>query len=137
MIGGTGMISSLAAAIGAPFNSKKTAEKERFEALTSGMVLAAIKQLGTNPSNTDLQFVKKAVLEYGKTPEGNRQILDDMDAFMAKKLQEQGIDPAEFMSPPGGDVAARINQRGEELLAQGMPQDQVVEQLRQEFPDGY
>lgn len=143
MLGSTGMINSALATIGSPFNSERTAEKERFEALTSGMVLSAIKQLGTNPSNTDLKFVQKAVLDYGKTPEGNRKILDDMDAFMAAKLRAKGVDSSQFLQADGSASggaslqASRINTRGAELMQQGMTQDQVLAKLREEFPGAY
>lgn len=143
MLGNTGMISSALATMGSPFNSERTAEKERFEALTSGMVLSAIKQLGTNPSNSDLKFVQRAVLDYGKTPEGNRKILDDMDAFMAAKLHAKGVDPSQFLQDNGNATggaslqSSQINARGEELMQQGLTQDQVLAKLREEFSGAY
>lgn len=134
----TGLVNSGLASAGALFNSDRAAEKERFDALNSGMVLSAIKQLGTNPSNTDLKFVQKAVLDYGKTPEGNQQILNDMDAFMLGKLRAAGVDTNEFTQKPAATSSSAVsmdavNQRGAALAAQGMSDAEIDATLRKEF----
>ena len=134
----TGLVNSGLASAGALFNSDRAAEKERFDALSAGMVLSAIKQLGTNPSNTDLKFVQKAVLDYGKTPEGNLQILNDMDAFMLGKLRAAGIDTNEFTQKPAATSSSAVsmdavNQRGAALAAQGMSDAEIDATLRKEF----
>lgn len=134
--GNTGLVNNATASAGKLFNTDRAAEKERFDALNSGMVLSAIKQLGTNPSNTDLKFVQKAVLDYGKTPEGNRQILNDMDAFMLGKLRAAGIDTNEFTQKPAAAGAVSmdaVNRRGAALAAQGMSDADIDATLRKEF----
>ena len=141
----TGLLNSGMAMIGAPFNSQAATDKERFDALSSGMVLSAIKQLGANPSNADLAFVNKAAPEFGKTPEGNRQILSDMENFALGKLQAAGIDTSQFTpSQPeqavGGMAkgsAAAVEQRGAALAAQGLPREKIMAQLEREYGSAF
>lgn len=137
----TGMLNSGLAVMGSPFNTQRATDKERFDALSSDMVLSAIKQLGANPSNVDLAFVKKAAPGFGKTPEGNRQILSDMENFALGKLQAAGVDTRQFSLPSGNPLSQSqnqnrrqsIDQRGAQLAAQGMSHDQIMLALQKEF----
>ena len=72
-------------ALGMPYDAKTVANSEVFDAQAKQFVLASIKTLGANPSNTDREFIEKTVPRLGTDPAALPLLLD----FMEKKARTQ------------------------------------------------
>lgn len=67
------------------FNTKGLAGQEAFQAFSTQIVLPQVKQLGANPTDTDLKFIVTGSAGLAKTVEGNRILLDTLQL----KLQRE------------------------------------------------
>lgn len=67
------------------FNTKGLAGQEAFQAFSTQIVLPQVKQLGANPTDTDLKFIVTGSAGLAKTVEGNRLLLDTLQL----KLQRE------------------------------------------------
>ena len=67
------------------FNTKGLAGQEAFQAFATQIVLPQVKQLGANPTDTDLKFIVTGSAGLSKTVEGNRLLLDTLQL----KLQRE------------------------------------------------
>jgi hypothetical protein len=67
------------------FNTKGLAGQEAFQAFSTQIVLPQVKQLGVNPTDTDLKFINTGSAGLSKTVEGNKLLLDTL----ALKLQRE------------------------------------------------
>lgn len=122
----SGTMNTIMAWAGTPFNTERSSQAEEFKAMSNGLAAALIKQHGPNPSNADLKAVQEQVSGLGKTPEGNRRILANMRQFALQRAVSNGV-----------DIRPLVERRGAALAAQGMPQEQIVQTLREEFAGGY
>lgn len=62
----------------------KLAASENFDKLTGDLILSRIKQLGTNPSNADREFIAKIVPQLASSPLARKQLID----YMATRANE-------------------------------------------------
>lgn len=60
------------------FNTKGLAGQEAFQAFSTQIVLPQVKQLGANPTDTDLKFIVTGSAGLAKTVEGNKLLLDTL-----------------------------------------------------------
>lgn len=60
------------------FNTKGLAGQEAFQAFSTQIVLPQVKQLGANPTDTDLKFIVSGSAGLAKTVEGNKLLLDTL-----------------------------------------------------------
>lgn len=60
------------------FNTKGLAGQEAFQAFSTQIVLPQVKQLGANPTDTDLKFIVSGSAGLSKTVEGNKLLLDTL-----------------------------------------------------------
>jgi hypothetical protein len=60
------------------FNTKGLAGQEAFQAFATQIVLPQVKQLGANPTDTDLKFIVGGSPGLAKTVEGNKLLLDTL-----------------------------------------------------------
>lgn len=60
------------------FNTKGLAGQEAFQAFATQIVLPQVKQLGANPTDTDLKFIVSGSPGLAKTVEGNKLLLDTL-----------------------------------------------------------
>jgi hypothetical protein len=70
------------------FNTKGLAGQEAFQAFSTQIVLPQVKQLGANPTDTDLKFIVTGSAGLAKTVEGNRLLLDTLQL---KHQREQDL----------------------------------------------
>jgi hypothetical protein len=69
------------------FNTKGLAGQEAFQAFSTQIVLPQVKQLGANPTDTDLKFIVTGAAGLAKTVEGNKLLLDTL-ALKLKREQD-------------------------------------------------
>ena len=74
-------------ALGMPYDEKTVANSELFDAQAKQFVLASIKGLGANPSNTDREFIEKTVPRLGTDPNALPLLLDFMERKARGQLQ--------------------------------------------------
>lgn len=67
-----------------PTEKNRLAASENFNKLTGDLILSRIKQLGTNPSNADRDFVARIVPQLESSPQARRQLID----YMATRANE-------------------------------------------------
>jgi hypothetical protein len=61
------------------FNVDTVARTEAFDSLSKNVIIPQVKKLGANPTNTDLQFIVDSAPSIGKTPEGNKLLLNALE----------------------------------------------------------
>jgi len=61
------------------FNVDTTSKLEAFDSLSKNVIIPQVKKLGANPTNTDLQFIVDSAPSIGKTPEGNKLLLNALE----------------------------------------------------------
>ena len=61
------------------FNVETTSKLEAFDSLSKNVIIPQVKKLGANPTNTDLQFIVDSAPSIGKTPEGNKLLLNALE----------------------------------------------------------
>ena len=61
------------------FNVEATSKLEAFDSLSKNVIIPQVKKLGANPTNTDLQFIVDSAPSIGKTPEGNKLLLNALE----------------------------------------------------------
>jgi hypothetical protein len=61
------------------FNVDATSKLEAFDSLSKNVIIPQVKKLGANPTNTDLQFIVDSAPSIGKTPEGNKLLLNALE----------------------------------------------------------
>lgn len=61
-----------------PGEKTKLAASENFNKLTGDLILERIKQLGTNPSNADRDFIAKIVPQLESSPQARKQLIQYM-----------------------------------------------------------
>ena len=61
------------------FKIKGLAGQEAFQSFSTGVILPQVKQLGVNPTDTDLKFINTGSPSLSKTPEGNKLMLDALE----------------------------------------------------------
>ena len=70
------------------FKVKGLAGQEAFQSFATGVILPQVKQLGVNPTDTDLKFISTGSPGLSKTPEGNKLLLS---ALQLKLKREQDL----------------------------------------------
>jgi hypothetical protein len=70
------------------FKVKGLAGQEAFQSFSTGVILPQVKQLGVNPTDTDLKFISTGAPGLSKTPEGNKLLLS---ALQLKLNREQDL----------------------------------------------
>lgn len=91
VIGGTGSAARIealkfldTAGFTTPGEKTKLASSENFNKLTGDLILERIKQLGTNPSNADRDFVAKIVPQLESSAQARKQLIE----YMADKANQ-------------------------------------------------
>lgn len=61
------------------FKVKGLAGQEAFQSFATGVILPQVKQLGVNPTDSDLKFISSGSPSLSKTPEGNKLMLSALE----------------------------------------------------------
>ena len=75
--------------IGEDYQVPEIAGREAFQAASTQLILPLVKQLGVNPTDKDLDFVKTGSAELGKSEAGNRLMLSALRLSANRRVDEQ------------------------------------------------
>ncbi len=75
--------------IGENYKVGDIAGREAFVAETTKLILPLVKQLGVNPTDKDLDFVKTGAIELSKSEAGNRLMIASLRLSMNRRVDEQ------------------------------------------------
>lgn len=68
------------------FNTRGLAGQEAFQAFSTQVILPQVKQLGANPTDTDLKFIVTGSPGLSKTVEGNKLLLDTLKLKLQREI---------------------------------------------------
>lgn len=75
--------------IGEDYKVPEIAGREAFQAASTQLILPLVKQLGVNPTDKDLDFVRTGSAELGKSEAGNRLMLSALRLSANRRVDEQ------------------------------------------------
>ena len=75
--------------IGENYKVPEIAGREAFVAETTKLILPLVKQLGVNPTDKDLDFVRTGAIELSKSEAGNRLMIASLRLSMNRRVDEQ------------------------------------------------
>lgn len=68
------------------FNTRGLAGQEAFQAFSTQVILPQVKQLGANPTDTDLKFIVTGSPGLSKTVDGNKLLLDTLKLKLQREI---------------------------------------------------
>tara|TARA_R100000742_G_C4279382_1_gene103781 strand:- start:5367 stop:6434 length:1068 start_codon:yes stop_codon:yes gene_type:complete len=95
------------AIIGDNYKLPEVAGKEVFVAETTKLILPLVKQLGVNPTDKDLDFVRKGALELSKSAEGNKLMLSSLRLSQNRKIDENNFNNQYYKKKPQATIFER------------------------------
>ena len=95
----------IALSLGFPVDEKDIASAEAFIGFATQTILPLVKMLGVNPTDKDLEFVKKGIPTLEKTVMGNRLMLKAAVVAQNRVIQEQQI-RSEILGQYGSNISA-------------------------------
>jgi len=96
------------------FNVETTSKLEAFDSLSKNVIIPQVKKLGANPTNTDLQFIVDSAPSIGKTPEGNKLLLNALeigakrDAALAEWVADWQLQNATLLETSPSQARAKL-----------------------------
>jgi hypothetical protein len=96
------------------FNVDTVARTEAFDSLSKNVIIPQVKKLGANPTNTDLQFIVDSAPSIGKTPEGNKLLLNALeigakrDAALANWTADWQMQNADILEKNPSQARAKL-----------------------------
>lgn len=75
--------------IGEDYKVPEIAGREAFQAASTQLILPLVKQLGVNPTDKDLDFVRTGSAELGKSETGNKLMLAALRLSANRRVDEQ------------------------------------------------
>lgn len=95
----------IALSLGFPIDEKDIASAEAFIGFATQTILPLVKMLGVNPTDKDLEFVKRGIPTLEKTVMGNRLMLKAAVVAQNRVIQEQQI-RSEILGQYGSNISA-------------------------------
>ena len=86
--------------IGEDYEVPEIAGREAFQAETTKLILPLVKQLGVNPTDKDLDFVKTGAVELSKSEAGNKIMIAGLRLSQQRKLDEANFDNQFYLKNP-------------------------------------
>ena len=93
--------------IGEDYKVPEIAGREAFQAETTKLILPLVKQLGVNPTDKDLEFVKTGAIELSKSEAGNRIMIAGLRLSQQRKLDEANFDNQFYNNNPQATIFER------------------------------
>ncbi len=93
--------------IGEDYKVPEIAGREAFQAETTKLILPLVKQLGVNPTDKDLDFVKTGAIELSKSEAGNRIMIAGLRLSQQRKLDEANFDNQFYDNNPQATIFQR------------------------------
>lgn len=95
--------------IGEDYKVPEIAGREAFQAASTQLILPLVKQLGVNPTDKDLDFVRTGSAELGKSETGNKLMLAALRLSANRRVDEQIFNQNFYAQPE--NQKANIYQR--------------------------
>lgn len=95
------------AIIGEDYKVPQIAGKEAFQAETTKLILPLVKQLGVNPTDKDLDFVRTGAIELSKSEAGNKIMIAGLRLSQQRKLDEADFDNVFYNANPQATIFER------------------------------
>ena len=86
--------------VGEDYKVGDVAGREAFQAETTKLILPLVKQLGVNPTDKDLDFVKTGAIELSKSEAGNKIMIAGLRLSQQRKLDEANFDNQFYLKNP-------------------------------------
>ena len=115
------------------------AGQEAFLAASTKAILPLVKQLGVNPTDTDLRFIETGSATLGKSVAGNKLMLKAIlfkaqrDQMLGEWANQWSIDNADLIKSQGVVANAKFNQALLGLMKTHPMFTQATKQLRDEY----
>ena len=115
------------------------AGQEAFLAASTKAILPLVKQLGVNPTDTDLRFIETGSATLGKSVAGNKLMLKAIlfkaqrDQMLGEWANQWSIDNADLIKSQGVVANAKFNQALLNLMKTHPMFTQATKQLRDEY----
>lgn len=93
--------------VGEDYKVPEIAGQEQFQAETTKLILPLVKQLGVNPTDKDLEFVKTGSVELSKSPAGNKLLLASLRKANARRIDEKRFNDSFYMNNPEASIFER------------------------------
>ena len=93
--------------VGEDYKVGDIAGREAFQAETTKLILPLVKQLGVNPTDKDLDFVKTGAIELSKSEAGNRIMIAGLRLSQQRKLDEANFDNQFYNNNPLATIFER------------------------------
>ena len=93
--------------IGEDYKVPEIAGREAFQAETTKLILPLVKQLGVNPTDKDLDFVKTGAIELSKSEAGNKIMIAGLRLSQQRKLDEANFDNQFYDNNPQATIFQR------------------------------
>ena len=93
--------------IGEDYKVPEIAGREAFQAETTKLILPLVKQLGVNPTDKDLDFVRTGAIELSKSEAGNRIMIAGLRLSQQRKLDEANFDNQFYNDNPQATIFER------------------------------
>lgn len=109
-------LSRIGQAFNPNFDLSKTSATEQFDSFSTKIVLPQVKQLGVNPTNTDLEFIVRGSAGISKSKLGNEALLDalelgaDRDIAVSNFTNQWHINNADLVEKKGVLASAKYQQ---------------------------
>ena len=121
------------AIIGEDYKVPEIAGKEAFQAETTKLILPLVKQLGVNPTDKDLDFVRTGAIELSKSEAGNKIMIAGLRLSQQRKLDEANFDNEFYNANPQATIFQRNIAFQNHMNAN--PQLYTSESLQQAYDD--
>lgn len=95
--------------VGEDYQVGEIAGRETFQAETTKLILPLVKQLGVNPTDKDLDFVKTGAVELSKSEAGNKIMIAGLRLSQQRKLDEANFDNQFYQKNPSATIFERNN----------------------------
>ena len=95
--------------VGEDYKVGDIAGREAFQAETTKLILPLVKQLGVNPTDKDLDFVKTGAVELSKSEAGNKIMIAGLRLSQERKLDESNFDNQFYLKNPQATIFERNN----------------------------
>ena len=93
--------------IGEDYEVPEIAGREAFQAETTKLILPLVKQLGVNPTDKDLEFVKTGAIELKKSEAGNKIMIAGLRLSQQRKIDEANFDNQFYIDYPNATIFER------------------------------
>ena len=121
--------------VGEDYQVGEIAGREAFQSETTKLILPLVKQLGVNPTDKDLDFVRTGAVELGKSEAGNRLMIASLRLSMNRRIDEQNFNQNFFANPDNENATIYARDVAFEKHRNANPELYTSASLQQAYDD--